>query len=317
MDTKDNKRKGRAPSGGRAGTAVKPRKKQPQAKRPPDSEIVYTQPKPFDRSGFLLRLLTVVAVVLALTLGMSIFFKVSVICVSGNEKYSEWEVRQASGIADGENLLTLSKAQISGRLKTALPYVDTVRIGIKLPDTVNIEITELAVTYAIEADDGTWWLMDSAGRLLESVSGSQAKTYTQVLGVQVTGPQVGAQSVAAEEAPQTVTQTNDDGETVTVTVPQTVLGSERLGAAVSILQYLEDNGILGEVASVDVTSLNTIQLWYGTRYQVNLGTATELSYKLKCMKQTVAQMSQYQTGILDISFTLRPDEVVYSAFEQD
>ncbi len=316
METKEKKRQPKTPAKSSRKTAAAPKRKS-QTKRPADSEIVYTQPKPFNRNGFLLRLLTVVAVVLALTLGMSIFFKVGVITVSGNEKYSLWDVRQASGIQDGENLLTLNKNQIGGAIKIKLPYVDEVRIGIKLPDTVNIEITELQVTYAVEADDGAWWLMDASGRLLEAITGTQAKAYTQVVGVKLASAQTGQQAVAAEPEPETITETNADGETVSVTVPPTVRGSDRLGAAISILQYLEDNGILGEAASVDVSNMGNIELWYGRRYQVQLGDATQLSYKLKAMKQAISQMSQYQTGILDVSFTTWPDQVGYSAFKEE
>ena len=76
MDTKDKKRQSRP--AGRSGTATKTKKPRPaaraktQSKRPADSQIVYTQPKPFNRNRFLLRMATVVAVVLALVFGMSI-----------------------------------------------------------------------------------------------------------------------------------------------------------------------------------------------------------------------------------------------------
>lgn len=321
MDTKETKRKRPSePKQSKRGAAVKNTRRKaekPQNKRPPDSQIVYTQPKPISTGVFLLRLLTVVAVVLALTLGMSIFFKVSTVTVSGNDKYTAWDVREASGIQDGENLLTLNKARIGGKIKTTLPYVDDVRIGIKLPDTVNIEIIELAVTYAVEADDSTWWLMDASGKLLEQIGSAQATAYTQVLGVQVTGAQAGQQAAAVEPEPETLTQTNEAGETVEVTVPVTVRGAERLNAAISILQYLEDNGILGDAASVDVSDMSDLEVWYGDRYQVKLGDTTQLSYKIKSMKLAIDQMSDYQTGVLDASFTIWPDQVGYSSFEQE
>ena len=77
--------------------------------RQPD-DVVYTQPKPFLRRRFLLHMATVLAVVVALVLGMSLFFKVETVTVAGMEKYTAWDVRQASGISDGENLLGISKA---------------------------------------------------------------------------------------------------------------------------------------------------------------------------------------------------------------
>ena len=275
--------------------------------RPADPSVVYTQPKPFNRNRVLLQVATVVAVVLALVLGMSIFFKVKDVAVAGAEKYTAWDVMEASGIRTGENLLTINRAKISSRIRTELPYVKSVRIGIKLPDTVNIEIVEMEVVYAIEAADNTWWLMDASGKLVEKVSASAAKGYTQVQGVRVIYPAVGEQAVAEEPEPS---QTDEAGQTV----PVTVRGSERLSAVISILQYLEENGVIGQVASLNVSNLKDIELWYEDRYQVLLGDTTRLSFKIQSMKQAIDQQKHYQTGIMDVSFTIWPNEVNLSQF---
>lgn len=315
MDTKDKRpRKSTAPTGRKA-TAVKQRRRRSvsQAAKPADSQIVYTQPKPFNRNRFLLHLATVVAVVLALVLGMAIFFKVDKVTVSGMEKYTAWEIRQASGISDGENLLTISEPSITGRIRTLLPYVDEVRVGIKLPDTVNIEIVELDVVYAIEAAGGDWWLMDARGKIVEKTDSSAAKGYTRILGVRLEAPAVGAQAVAAE--PVAETQTETTGETV-VTVPVTVRESERLSAVLTILQYLEDFGVLGQAASLDVSDMGKIELWYGSSYQVNLGDTTQLRRKVESMTTAIAQEKNFVSGMLDVSFTTWPDQVAYSPFSQ-
>ena len=314
MDTKDKKRKHRPAGKTRAGTAVKkPRKKvrvETKPKRPADSQIVYTQPKPFNRNRFLLRLATVVAVVLALLFGMSIFFKVKDVTVSGADKYTAWEIREASGLQEGENLLTVSEAKISAKIRTALPYVYSVRVGIKLPDTVNIEITELDVVYAIEAGDGSWWLMDADSKIVDKTTGSAALGYTRVLGVKLDSPVLGEQAKALEPEPETQ-ETGDQIQTVPVTVRE----AERLNAVISILQYLEDNGVIGQAASLDVTDMTRIELWYSDRYQVILGNTTQLSYKIENMKKAIDQQTKYQSGILDVSFTTWPDQVGFTPFE--
>ena len=83
-------------------------------------DVVYTEPKPFLRRRFVLHIATVVAVVVALILGLSLFFKVEQVTVGGMVKYSAWDVREASGISDGENLLGISKAEISHRIMDEL-----------------------------------------------------------------------------------------------------------------------------------------------------------------------------------------------------
>ena len=52
----------------------------------PAPDVVYTPAKPFSRDRFLVRLATVVAVVVALMFGISIFFRVEHVTVSGADK---------------------------------------------------------------------------------------------------------------------------------------------------------------------------------------------------------------------------------------
>lgn len=269
--------------------------------------IVYTQPRAFNSSRLAVQLLTILAVVLALVLGMSVFFRVKTITVSGAQVYSPWTILETSGIKEGDNLLTFGRTKASGQIIANLPYVKSARIGIKLPDTVNIEIEEASVVYAIQDEDSVWWLINSNGRIVEQTNTANARNYTKVQGVTLTAPQPGAQSIATEPLP---TETNAEGEYL----PVAVTGASQLNAALHILQALENNDIVGSAASVDVTRLNDIILWYGTQYQVNLGGTDNMDYKIACMNDAILQMSGYQTGILDISFTTMTDKVIFTPF---
>jgi cell division protein FtsQ len=281
-------------------------------RRAEDPQTVYTQPPAFSGSGFGVRIATVAAVVLALTLGMSIFFKVENVTVSGSEKYSPWDVRVASGIQDGENLLTLNKAKIVAKIRSQLPYADEIRVGIKLPDTVNIEIVELDVVYAIQEQDSGWWLMNAQGKLLEPVTDAQANGYTRILGVKLASPQVGAQAVAAEQTPAEEGGAPEESTEPTLSPVVTVLGSEQLNLVLSVLQTLENNGITGTVNYLDVTSITQVSLRYDERFNVFLGDSNLLDRKIRSMKEAVASMNQYQAGELDVSFTTWPDKVIFT-----
>ena len=286
---------------------TKKSKKSSRAKQPTPA-VIYTQPQAFNRNRLLVQLLTVVAVVVALVMGLSVFFKVENIQVSGAEVYSEWAIREASGLNEGDNLLTFSHARSAALIKANLPYVDTVRFGIKLPDTVNIIVKEDDVVYAIKDQNGQWWLMNSDGRIVEMGDNSKASNHTQILGVALENPVPNERAVAMEEVPA---ETLAEGETMAVV---TTTGAQRLTAAMQILQALEENDIVGSAASVDVTRIEDIILWYGTRYQVNLGDSARLDYKIACMNDVILQMSDYQSGILDISFTIWPNQVGYTPF---
>ena len=291
-----------------------------------DSDVVYTPPKPFKRGRFVLHLATVVAVVLAVVLGMSIFFKVETVKVSGCNTYTEWEVAEASGIELGSNLLTLSRAQVSGNIISRLPYVDSVRVGIFLPDTVNIEIKELDVVYAIEDAQGNWWLMNDEGKIVEQINTVASKEYTRILGVRLEGAEVGKVAVAEEPVLATITVAGSDPDidetsepTETTAEPEAtirvgVTGAERLSTALAVIQQLSSNSISGQVDSVDVSNLTDIELWYDERFQINLGNTGQLEYKVSALKATINRMETYESGYLDLTFTNWQDKVGYTPF---
>lgn len=286
----------------------------------PAPAVIYTQPKAFNRTRLLVQMLSVAAVVAALVMSLSVFFKVKHITITGAQTYTPWAVEQASGIkkasedTKGDNLFSFGHARAGAQIKAKLPYVKSVRVGIKLPDTVNIIIEEESVVYAIKDNTGTWWLMNASGRVVEMTNSSKAKNYTQILGVTLDNPAPNTMAVATEvQAAQPSQPADPTGEPV----PVSTGGAQRLDAVKQILTALEANDIVGEAASVDVTRTEDIILWYGSRYQVNLGDTTDLEYKIACMNDVILQLGDYETGILDVSFTIWPEKnkVSYTPFE--
>ena len=275
--------------------------------------VTYTQPLPFNLNKLLLQLTVVIAVVLAVVIGLSVFFKVERVVVYGNEAYSAWTIKEASGIEDGERLLGIGRPRASGKIITALPYVKTARIGIKLPDTVNIYIEEFDVSYAVQAADESWWLMTSTGKIAEQIDKATSNSYTKVLGVQVVGPVVGQQAVALEVFAPEAEEATEATDSTEVTSPViTVTANDRLQAALLILGKLEENDIVGEVATVNVANLYNLELQYGQRYQVKLGDTSNMDRKISEMKASVMQLNDYQTGILDVSYTTYAEGPFYT-----
>ena len=296
-------------------SAEKRKKTKKNRPKQPTPAVIYTQPAAFNRNRLIIQLITVTAVVLALVIGLSVFFKVEHIYVSGAKVYSESSITEVCGISKGDNLLTFSHARAAALIQANRPYVREVRFGIKLPDTVNIIVEEDDVVYAIKDQTGQWWLMNSDGRVVEQGNNAKITNNTQVLGVSLQDPVPNERGVALESAPAAEENaTAAEGETVPSSVPVTTTGAQRLDAALQILKALEDNDIVGSAASVDVSRIDDIILWYGTRYQVNLGDNTRLEHKIACMNAVIAQMSEYQSGVLDCSFTIWPNQVGYTPF---
>lgn len=300
-------------AGGRTRPAAARRNSQTKrvvrAPREEAPKVTYTMPKPMTKGALFLKLASVVAAVAAVVMCLSLFFRVDQVVVSGAEKYTPWMVKEASGIQDGDSLLSIHDSRVSGNIISALPYVKDVRVGIKLPGTVNIEITELEVTYAIQSRDTSWWLIAADGRVVESIESTAASSYTRILGVQADAPRVDQTVRAAEEsASANETEPSETEETTSpeggLTLPTTaqVTGQNRLDTVLLLLQSLEKNGIIGEIATIDVTDLNDITMEYGQRLIIRLGASENLDYKISYMAQAVDQIEEYQIGELDVSF---------------
>ena len=283
------------------------------AKKPIPSaapEVVYTQPEPLNRKKLILRLVTVFAVVLALFIGFSIFFRVDTIEISGNDQYNASSVLAASGIEYGDGLLTFGKAKACARIIEALPYVDNVRIGIKLPGTVRIYIQEVDVVYAIQDENDGWWLMTAEGRIVEGATQSNAVKHTLIKGVKLTGAKAGAMAQAMEPEPQETYVTDDEEQTVI-----TVTNGERLQTVIEILKELERNEILGEVSIVDATDMGDLQLWYSTKTQVLLGDPSQMDVKIATLKAIMSDDAIDSSGIIDLSKQEEDEPISLTPFE--
>jgi len=286
-------------------TATRQAPRRPVRRPEAAPEVVYTPARPVSRNRFLLYLVTMVAVVLAAIFVLSMFFKVEVITVAGNDLYDPWTVREASGIEEGDGLLTFSKARAGGRIKTKLPYVESVMIGIKLPNTVNIMIEEADVGYVVKADDGSLWQMSASGKILGKTTATASAGLTVINGVELDTP------VKDQAKPSDVGSKDAFGETI----PVVVSGQQRLDTLLEILQNLELNGVIDEVVNIEMADFNNLELWYGDRFQVKLGGGDRIARKIEAMAKAIEQMSRYDRGVLDVSFTTWPDKVGFVPFE--
>lgn len=258
-------------------------RRRPRKTRQIQQDIQYTQPKPFFRKRLMVQLLTVAAVALAIAVGTSIFFKVDTVTVSGASKYSAQTVAEVSEIQVGDSLLFFGRGKAASRIKSALPYVGTVRFEVKLPGTVNIVVEEKRVAYALKATDGSWWKMTSDGLIVEKVENIDSLGPT-VSGVVLKNPTVGEKAVADEE--------NHTQETVTATA------AERLQAAVHILYQLEIYELFSDVTDVNVTDLFALRLYCGSDYRVELGSAENLSDKLGAVKTAMIELTNSGAMVL-------------------
>ena len=228
----------------------------------------------YGRSGVLARIFVMLLVVAIFIFCAAIFFKITDIVVEGNNLYTDEEVVYASGLALGDNLLAVSRGTVAGRIQASLPYVEDVQVGRALPGTVTVTVRESDAVYAVYAANGTVWLMNSSGKLLEQASPG-ASSYPWLVGVTVQTPQAGDQAVCAE--------------------------TEALDAALTVIQLLEATDYLPKIVEIDVTKPYDIILRYESLYEIHLGGVDQMEYKMRYLTAILADSQIAEGGIIDLT----------------
>lgn len=257
--------------------------------RKPRQEVNYTQPKPFYRKRLIMQLLSIAAVVLAITIGISIFFKVDTVTVTfeggSTSKYSAATIVETADIQHGDSLLFFGKGGAASRIKKALPYVDTVRFDIQLPGTVNIIVKEKPVVYGVQSTDGAWWLMGADGTVVEKATPEQIEKSPVIEGILLQNPVVGEGAVVAEIA---------GGSSIAT-------AADYREAAIRILTQLEHWELFDAVAKVDVSDLFALRLYCRSDYRVELGDSSDMEEKIGMVKGALLQMDN-RGGVLRLVY---------------
>lgn len=238
--------------------------------------------KPVNK-GLCKRLAIMGGVVLAVVLSMILFFRVQTIEVRGAQYYSPEEIAQAAGVAEGDNMLTLSRAEIAGNIRAAKKYVDSVKVTRQLPNTLIITVTEHDPTYAVCDTLGDYYLITAQGKAMEQISAKQLSEYVLVTELTIQTPTLGEDIVIDYEA---------GGET---------LARGQLSALKALLTALEDAGLGRQVSYVSIPSAFKLSVQYSDRFTVSLGNTERLDYKLEYLKAVIAERKSYETGIIDLT----------------
>lgn len=272
------------------------------------------------RFSFLFKLLAIVAIVAAMTVGATVFFQLEQVAVAGNSRYTAQEVEAASGLQAGDNLYRINKYQIKRDILQKLPYVEELRIVRRLPSTIEIIVTECSAAARVQpaplsaqdevqpaedvqaegeqpADEPTQdeaeqevqaadklWLISVSGKLLEPAAADSSAAL--VTGLTVLGPRAGDM----------------------LAVPQTQ--QDKLNALLELLSALEKRGTAELVSEIDLTAAGVIRMRYDGRFWAKLPMDGDFNYCLRALEEVVSQRESYESGTLDL--TRKDYTVVYS-----
>lgn len=287
------------------------------------------------RLGPLFKLLCLLALVVALTAGATVFFRVEQVVVTGNSRYTQEEIIEVTGIEQGDNLYGWNKFAIAQRLRETLPYIGEVSIRRALPSSVVITVVEWEAVARIEPPTAQE-LLELQGELDEQgqqtaeedtsgeegdASGDASQQGGGVTDVSAVAQQPWLISVKGK----LLEQAAGSGGAISVTglaalVPQagTSLAvpqsqQAKLDALLSLLGEMEQAGMLEDFSSIALGSTQ-MELRYLDRFTVKMDLGADFAYELQVISTVRGDLEQKHgpqvSGTMDL--TQEDYQVVFS-----
>ncbi len=229
-------------------------------------------PKRRRRFAWLFKLLAVVTLLGAITVGATVFFQVEQVEVVGNQHYTPEELVVASGIMKGDNLFALGRNSIENAMEGELPYLEAVEITLKLPSGVLITVEEWDAVATVETDTGSW-LMSVGGKLLEPGEGDNIL----ITGLDVLLPKAGTFLALSQ----------DD--------------QEKNDSLLELLAALEEEDALSQVDLIDMSSSTQITMTYLGRFKVYLPLNGDYEYELRVLEAAIDTLGELGEGTFDLT----------------
>lgn len=227
--------------------------------------------------SFLYKVLSILLVCTVIVVALTLFFRVNLILVEGEQRYTEDEVREATQVVTGDNLFLMNKYEVANNILSALPYVEEIRINRKLPDTLIVEVRECGEPLAI-VQEGYAWLISPAGKIVDQKSPGEEEGYLTVDGCQLLAPAVGTpMALATEYASQ----------------QQSLL---------ELIAALESADMIGQATAIHMEDLSAMTMDYADRFRVELPYSADYPRKLRALQAVIDNLETNQTGTVQLTW---------------
>ncbi len=224
---------------------------------------------------FVLFLMASVVICAGVLLALTVFFKINTVKITGSKAYADSQVLSESGIEIGDSLFSINEEKLNEILPKRLPYIKSVKLTRKLPDTLAVEVTATRESVAFVQGDG-YILVDDTGKVLDTGATMLRENVAVVSGVK----------------PKNVVK----GEMIS-------LGNEDVDDDFKImLSTLKADNFRG-VTEIVLTKDNEFKLIYEDRITIKLGSMNNLSVKLQRAKAAIDKenkINPYSEGVLDL-----------------
>lgn len=220
-------------------------------------------------------ILALVVMCVGLVLVFSLFFKINTITISGDKVYSDKMVTAKSGIEIGENLFKVNEEKLSEKLSKDLPYIKSVTVERKLPDTVIINVEAAKEVGAITTKKG-FVLLDETGKVLDKDASILKENVAVINNIKL--------------------KEYIEGEKVALT------DEKKTEALIKLFEAIE-NADMQLLTEIDLKNINDIKIKYDDRITFAVGSITNIETKLArgmAALEKENEINAYSEGTLDL-----------------
>lgn len=222
----------------------------------------------------ILTIFTFLVVIGAIIGSITVFLKVADIEVEGLTRYKKDDVIKTSGIKVGDNMFAINKFEVAEKILNAYPYLETIKIRRKLPDTFVFEITERVPAAYIQAD-GKSWIIDGKAHILKMLEEDEMVDLPKIIGGTAVVPTVGKELVLSK--------------------------TEQSDALKKVLAALKKSGIAEKIRRIEIEKFYDIKMVYEDRFMVSFGDSETFPRKIEMLKAVIAQLSDVDRGTINVS----------------
>lgn len=231
----------------------------------------------------------VLIVAAAIALSLTVFFKIQSVSVVGDDIYNAETITAASGLNVGENMFRTSKKDISAKLESSLPYIESVQVKRSPTGKVTLNVTAAKAELAIDCGE-SYILLSKTGKVLED-------------GV-----------VALNEDITTVTASS-----IVSAVPGDIITFENGQDAQTVadIKSVINDKQLEKITDINITDYSSVVLTYDMRITLEIGTATGFEQKTDFIKATLDKLNSDEPNFEgNIDFTVENKAFVNEKSEQ-
>lgn len=240
-----------------------------------------------------------VVVITFFILATTVFFKINTVIITGSSVYTSDEIIAASGINGGDNLVRTNMDKCARQIEQQLIYVEKAELIRAFPSTVEIKITPCKETASAEYEEG-FCLLSESGKILDMSSEPFPDTVV-IYGARlpektddIWEEQTSASSSGAETETDSSTDTStaETEESDVIPLPDIggkfVCADENRTEIFCRLMEISKSAFDGKADSFDMSDHFNISCIYDGRITIELGSVSELDYKLKLASDIIS-----------------------------